>query len=43
MPDGDNFPSLHPYKLVCRDRTDIYAFDNELIIFDGNAKGFLNT
>ena len=43
MPDGDNFPALHPYKLDCRDRSDIYGLDNELIIFDGNAKGFLTT
>jgi len=39
----DNFPSLHPYKLHCRDRSDMYALDNEFIIFDGNGKGFLTT
>ena len=43
MSYGDNFPSLNPYKLDCRDRTDIYALDNESTIFDGNAKGFLTT
>jgi hypothetical protein len=36
MPNGDNFPSLHPYKLVCRDRSDIYALLNiDACIHDG--------